>query len=119
MSLKEIIERFTLVSGLEMQEVSRWLPIILDCKEFFEEHLRGELSEADSRRAAYACAVYAHYKISLICGSEEVASFKVGDVQFAPLPQADVAEKMWLSERGSIGDILDICGEFAFRSVSI
>ena len=32
MSLKEIIERFTLVSGLEMKDVSRFMPIIVDCK---------------------------------------------------------------------------------------
>ncbi len=119
MSLKEIIERFALVSGLEMQEISRWLPILLDCREYFEEHLRGELTESDSRRAAYACAVYAYYKISLVAQSDEVETFKVGDVSFTPLAKSNNAEKLWLSERESIGDILDISGEFAFRSVSI
>ena len=49
MSLKEIIVRFTLVSGLEMKEVSRFLPIIEDCRLFFESRV-GELCEADMRR---------------------------------------------------------------------
>ena len=41
MRFKEIIERFTLVSGLEMKEVSRFLPIIEDCKAFLN---RGAVS---------------------------------------------------------------------------
>ena len=119
MSLKEIIERFALVSGLEMKEISRWLPILMDCKTYFEEHLKDGLSESDMKRAVHACAVYACYRISLISQSADVLSFKVGDVQLTPLPLDENAEKLWLNECENVSDILDICGGFGFRSVTV
>ena len=121
MSLNEIMERFTLVSGLGMQEVSRYLPIVKDCKEYLESRIRGELSDADSRRAAYACAVYAYCRISLIGRFEELSSFKAGDVQMQ-INTSSAAQQLWEEVRGSVSDIIDLSdlsGEFAFRSVSV
>ncbi len=119
MSLKEIIERFALVSGLEMKDVSRFMPIIVDCKEFFEERIADGLSEADLRRAAQACAAYAFYRVTLLGRFDELVSFKVGDVQMSSESAGTAAEKLWAAERESVGDILDIGGSFAFRSVRV
>ena len=118
MSLKEIIERFTLVSGLEMKEVSRYLPIIEDCRLFFESRV-GELSEADMRRMEYACAVYAFYKISRAGRLDGLRSFKVGDVQMEIEDLGAYAEKLWAEERESISDIFDVNSGFAFRGVRV
>ena len=119
MSLKEIIERFALVSGLEMKDVSRFMPIIIDCKEYFEQHIADRLSDADLRRAAHACAVYAFYRVTLLGRFDELVSFKAGDVQMDSESAGAAAEKLWAAERESISDILDIGGSFAFRSVRV
>ena len=119
MRLKEIIERFTLVSGFEMKDVSRYLPIIADCKDYFEERCAGELSESDRRRAEHACAVYAFYRISQLGRTDDLCSFKVGDVQMSMEAVGKAAEKLWMTERENISDIIDISGSFAFRSVSV
>ena len=118
MRLKEIIERFTLVSGFEMKDVSRYLPIIADCKAFFEAR-SGELSESDLRRAEHACAVYAFYRVSQMGRLDDLRSFKVGDVQMNVEAIGEAAEKLWQTERDNIADIVDIGGEFAFRSVRV
>ena len=118
MRLKEIIERFTLVSGFEMKDVSRCLPVIEDCKAYFESRC-GELSESDLRRAEHACAVYAFYRISQMGRLDDLGSFKVGDVQMNVEAFGEAAKKLWDAERESISDIVDIGGDFAFRSVRV
>lgn len=118
MRLKEIIERFTLVSGFEMKDVSRFLPIIADCKAYFES-LLPELNESDLRRAEHACAVYAFYRISQLGRLDDLKSFKVGDVQMNVEAIGEAAKKLWDAERESISDIVDISGSFAFRSVRV
>lgn len=119
MRLNDIIERFTLVSGLERKDVSRYLLLIVDCRDYFEQRLRDDLSEADMRRAVHACAVYAFYKISMLSAKDAVDTFKAGDVQFGL--QADRADikSMWDSERAAVADILDIDDDFVFRSVRV
>lgn len=119
MSWQEIIERFMLISGLDVREAARLTPLIRNCKDYFEARLRGDLDEAGMRRAEHACAVYAYYVISLMNQSDEAASFKVGDVQFQPLSVNDTAEKLWMLERAQIEDIVDIGGDFAFRGVAV
>ena len=118
MRFKEIIERFTLVSGFEMKDVSRWLPIIKDCQAIFESQC-GELGEGDLRRAEHACAVYAFYRISQMGRVDDLRSFKVGDVQMNVEAIGEAAKTLWETERENIADIIDISGGFAFRSVRI
>ena len=118
MRLKEIIERFTLVSGFEMKDVSRFLPIIEDCKALFESRC-GELSESDLRRAEHACAVYAFYRISQLGRLDDLKSFKVGDVQMSVEEIGEAAKKLWDAERENISDLIDTGGSFAFRSVRV
>ena len=119
MSLKEIIEYFALVSGLEMEDISRFLPVITDCRDWFEARLKDGLSEADLRRADHACAVYAFYRVSMLGRMDELVSFRVGDVQMNVEAAGAAAEKLWAAERENICDIADIDGGFAFRSVRI
>lgn len=119
MSLKDIIERFALVSGLEMKDVSRFLPVIADCKDLFEARLGTDLSEGDLRRAANACAVYAFYRISLLGRMDELVSFRVGDVQMNSEAAGAAAERLWAEERENIGDIADVGGDFVFRRVIV
>lgn len=120
MSLNEIIERFTLVSGYERKDISRYLPIIIDCKEFFEERISRELSTSEHRRAVHACAVYAYYRISRLGRDTGVSSFKAGDVQLVmDDDSSNHAEKLWDEERSAIADIVAIDGGFSFKAVRV
>lgn len=119
MRLNEIIDRFSLVSGLERKEISRYLPILMDCKEYLERRLRDDLGDADSRRAAYACAVYAWYKISLTAAKEGVAAFQAGDVRITTAADGVNIREMWEHERACIADLLNADEAFGFRSVRI
>ena len=101
-----------------MKDVSRYLPIIADCKEFFEARV-GEYEQSDLRRLEHACAVYAFYRISQLGRLDDLRSFKVGDVQMNVEAIGEAAEKLWLIERENISDLVDISGDFAFRSVRI
>ena len=58
MSLNEIIERFTLVSGYERKEISRYLPIIRDCMDLFEERISCELTEIQRRLRGIRLSVH-------------------------------------------------------------
>ena len=117
MRLKEIIERFTLVSGFEMKDVSRFLPIIIDCKAYFESRIP-ELDDGDLRRVEHACAVYAFYRISQMGRLDDLHSFRVGDVQMNIEAIGEI-KQLWDAERENISDIVDIGSSFAFRSVRI
>ena len=122
MNLNDIIDRFTLVSGLEMRDASRYLPIIIDCKTYIEERLTAELSPAQQKRAAHACAVYAYYKLCMTLRDGDFDYFKAGELQLSSKDAADIrisAEHLWDEERRNIADIADFDGGFAFRSVRI
>ena len=122
MSLNEIIDRFALVSGFTMDEISRDLPLIRDCMEYFEERVADDLSDSQRRRLAQACAVFAYYRLCLLSRSGELSSFKAGDVQIQQQKSAELceaAERMWESERAMISDIASFDDGFAFRSVSV
>lgn len=122
MNLNDIIERFTMVSGLSMGEVSRYLPLIADCKAYFEERIGGGLSGVQQRRAAHACAVYAYYRVCMLMRDGGAGSFKAGDVQITSAglaEQFEAAQRMWNEERAVIADIHGFDDAFAFRSVSV
>ena len=122
MNLNEIIDRFTLVSGLDMRGVSRYLPVIADCKSYIEERLTGGLDTAQQRRAAHACAVYAYYKLCMTIPEHEFNYLKAGELQLSSRSSADIrtaAEHMWEEERRAVSDIADFDSDFGFRSVRI
>lgn len=119
MSLNEIIDRFTLVSGYERKEISRYLPILIDCKEYFEERISRDLNKSEHRRAVHACAVYAYYRISKLGMATGVSNFKAGDVQLVMDEGDDTAEKLWLEEKAAVADIVDMDDGFAFKAVRI
>ncbi len=119
MSLNEIIERFTLVSGYERKEISRYLPVIVDCKEYFEERVSRELTISEHRRLVHACAVYAYYRVSRLGALTGVSNFKAGDVQLVMDEDNDTAEKLWQEEKSAVADIVNFDDDFAFKAVRI
>ena len=119
MSLNEIIERFTLVSGYERKEISRYLPIIRDCMDLFEERICCELTEIQRRRVIHACAVYAYRCISRLGRDIGVSNFKAGDVQLVTDENSAIADKLWEEAKPLIADIVAIDDGFSFRAVRV
>ncbi len=119
MSLNEIIERFTLVSGFERKEISRYLPVIIDCKEYFEERLFRELTASERRRVIHACAVYAYWRISRMGRDFGVGSFKAGDVQLVMGENSDAVDQLWEEEKIAVADLVGLDDGFLFRAVSV
>lgn len=118
MSLKDVIDRFALVSELSQEEISRWIFLIIDCIKYFESIIKIDaLKESDKKRLSYACAVYAYYKYSL-CKSEAAHSFKAGDVQISE--SSSLIEKtasMWQQQKSEISDIVDLSDSACFLRV--
>lgn len=119
MSLKDVLNRFTLVSGFERDRVSHYLPIILDCIRIFQEKIQNNnFSEVDMLRLTHACAVFAYYKVSLCLGSESFTSFKAGDVEFDVENVKQTALSVWESEKAQIADLLGN-DDFSFMRVEV
>lgn len=118
MSLKDVIDRFALVSGLEQDEISKWIFLILDCIKYFESKLKQKTySKSEKKRLSYACAVYAYYKYSLSL-SAMAYDFKAGDVQIsASSDMIGAAANMWQHQKQEICDLVDF-GDFCFSRVS-
>lgn len=121
MSLSELLNRFSLVSGFDRENISVYLPVIIDAKVFFEEKTKDrQLSAADLRRLTHACAVYAYYKIALCRNSECLTSFKAGDLSFSVENMREQAKLLWEQEKAQSGDILPFADtDFSFESVVV
>ena len=119
MSLKDVLDRFALVSGLEQEEISKWVFIILDCIKYFESICDVDaLKESDKKRLSYACAVYAYYKYSLT-QSELAHSFKAGDVQISESSDMiENASQLWQIQKDEVSDLVDF-GFSGFMRVSV
>lgn len=118
MSFKDVTDRFALVSGLEQEEISKWVFVITDCIKYFESMLNGRtLSEIESIRLSNACAVYAYYKYSLYKFADNSSKFKAGDIEITKAESiTDKAHTMWQQEKSEINDIVDF-DNFSFVRV--
>ena len=119
MSLNEIIDRYLLVSGCERKDISRVLPVIIDCMAYFEERIRRELTVSERRRAVHACAVYAYYRTFRIFADAGISSFKAGDVQLETDANDDSLKKLWEEEKAAVADIVALDDDFSFKAVRI
>lgn len=118
MSLKDVIDRFALVSGLELEEISKWIFLIIDCIKYFESRLKkSNLSDEQKKRLSYACAVYAYYKYTLAVSANLSYNFKAGDVQIThSSDMIENASKLWQQQKQEISDITDM-DDFSFVRV--
>lgn len=118
MSLKDVIDRFALVSGLEKEEISKWIFVLVDCIKYFESRLNNKtLADIEKRRLTHACAVYAYYKYSLMVYAKVSSKFKAGDVEITQSENVtENAHLMWQQEKKEISDIIDF-DDFCFCRV--
>ena len=119
MSIKEVIDRFALVSSLEQEEISKWIYVIVDCIKYFESKVNVDaLPDYKYTRLVHACAVYAYYKYSLYNLVNSTSKFKAGDIEITQSESiTDKAHIMWQQEKIEIADIIDF-DDFCFKRVS-
>ncbi len=122
MRLNEVINRFSLVSGLEPSEVTRWTPLCIDAV----NELRGKLvpdalnSEENIHRLSACAGVLAYYKYCLYRESDSVKSFTAGSVSVTHSDfDGEKARKLWEFEKSSVADLLVSSEDFCFRSVKL
>ncbi len=107
MSLNEVIKRYALVSGQSEEEISKYLPIILDCMGFFNEKINENTSNADRKRLIHACAVFAYYKVNCCMSAENLNRFKAGDVEFSvDEDTVNRSKQLWLCEKEEVSDLI-------------
>ncbi len=117
MSLKDVINRFALVSGLEQEEISKWIFVIVDCIKYFESRMKSNLNGLELSRLTHACAVYAYYKYSLFSFANASTKFKAGDIEITSAESiTEKAHIMWQQEKKEVADIIDF-DEFLFLKV--
>lgn len=110
MSLKNVTDRFLLLSGIEESEIQRWLPLCRDSLEFIESRLKNKQDlEENICRISSAAAALAYYSYSLTASAAfEPKRFKAGDVEIesSNSGMAEAAKALWLSEKEKLGDLL-------------
>ena len=120
MRLNETIERFTLVSGLEPEEVSKWTVICSDASNEIQRMvLPGvKYTEENILRLSKAAGVLAYYKYCMYAHVTKVRAFTAGDVSVTVTQdEMEHAEKLWNAEREALCDIIYIGEPFCFQGV--
>lgn len=122
MDLQEILERFALISGLTMEEVSPFIPILEDAKKDIESKvLDGVDKTAESRRLNAAAAAFGFYKYVLYKASGSgMESFSAGDISIrhSDSQAVDMARRVWNEAKCAACDILKD-DDFLFERIRI
>ncbi len=122
MRLNFIIDRFSLISGLKPQEVSKWTPLCVDAKMQIERRVRSgvKLDEEKEIRLSNCAAALAFYKYSLCAPENSVESFSVGTMSVKiSAEEKERAKNLWLMEEREAEDLLESEQDFAFVGVAI
>lgn len=123
MRLNVIIDRFSLISGLEPEEVSLWTPLCVDAKVYIEGRIKPGVDQEDEnvkRRLSNCAAALAFYKYSLCCSQADVESFVAGSMNIR-LSQTERqrAKTLWQEEAESAEDLLSLPVSFSFKGVRV
>lgn len=122
MRLSDVILRFTLVSGLEPEEVSKWTVLCVDAMNEISESVRSSKgkSEKEALRLSNAAGVYAYYKYCLYTYSSKIKTFSAGVINVTSTEdEMEHARKMWEAEKEMCADLLVDKGDFCFKGVAV
>ena len=122
MRLNEVINRFSLVSGLEPSEVTRWTPVCIDAmNEIKSKATPDALEREDALMRLSACAgVLAYYRYCMYKNEDRTKRFTAGAVSVTmENTDTEKAQKLWEFERKSVEDLLVSTEGFCFRQVRV
>lgn len=122
MSLKNVTDRFIMLSGIEEEELHRWLPLCRDSLEYIESSLKNKDTEKENVcRVSSAAAALAYYSYCLAVSSSDTAQrFKAGDVEIEQdySQRVESAKSLWLSEKEKISDLISQSGFYFGRIIT-
>lgn len=120
MSLKNVTDRFLMLSGLGENDLQRWQPLCHDSLEYIESRLADKnVSKENVCRISSAAAALAYYSYCLTQSTiAEPKRFKSGDIEIEQdyAQYIEAAKALWLSEKEKISDLLKEEG-FCFRRI--
>ncbi len=110
MNLQETLERFAIIAGLSMDDISPWIPICEDAYDEIKRHLRDETDEdANSRRLNVAAAALAFYRYILYkVSGGGMESFSAGELRIKTNGETSVkmAYNVWKDAKNAVADLL-------------
>lgn len=120
MSLKNVTDRFLMLSGLDENDLQRWQTLCHDSLEYIESKLKDNRdSKENVCRISSAAAALAYYSYCLAQGTSiEPKRFKAGDIEIEQdfSGSLESAKALWLSEKEKISDLLKD-ESFCFRRI--
>ena len=123
MRLNEVIRRFSLVSGLEGEDLSRYAPLCADAISQVKARMvvsLETLGDEDVRRLEACAAALGFYKYTLISSDGAVDSFEAGNLRVRMGENAVERAKMMLfEEQKAVSDIACFDDDFALKGVRI
>jgi len=123
LNLQSVVEKFSIISNIEMENCSKWIPI---CKESLNEiqiRLRENIDLEDtavSYRIETAAAALSLYKYALYSGANmAMQSFSAGEIRIKSdnTGAVKIARRIWQEAKNSISDLLKD-ENFAFERVN-
>lgn len=117
MNIANVMERFSLLCGIDISEASKWRSVIEDSEAYINSRLivknpgEEQLKRIDMLIAAYA------YKTYCLCNGNNVTAFTAGEVHLtSSARRGDGAQKLWQRLVSQSGDLIS-GGEFLFGRV--
>lgn len=123
MRLNDIINRFSLLSDLSKEEVSKWTVLCVDTMKTVEGRLfskRAAEEENNALRLANAAAALAFYKYTLCVPETAVKNFTAGSVTVAmAMSERERAKTLWEEEERLCADLMRSSEDFRFLEVRV
>lgn len=120
MSLKNVTDRFLMLSGLSEADLQRWQPLCHDSLEYVESRLKDKnVLKENVCRISSAAAALAYYSYCLTqSASSQPKRFKAGDIEIEQdySSYVEAAKSLWLGEKEKISDLIREEG-FCFRRI--
>ncbi len=120
LKLGYVIDRFSLLSGVTGEELSKWVPVCMEAMEEIKAMATAEAleKEASAKRLAALSGVLAYYKYTLYSG-ENIKSITAGTVSITNFQDERVrAEALFEREKSELCALLDSSKDFCFKRVT-
>lgn len=122
MRIERVAERFSLLSGIEGEELSKWTPLIKDSASYVSALIKPGIKESEHLELLEsASASYAYYKWVLCSEEKDSSSFKAGDLTVSQSHSgatSQLAYQLWKQSLSEIADIT-VSDDFFFKGVEV
>ena len=121
MNLEIVVQRFSVIANIEIEDSSKWIPICGESMEEIKMHLKeGVKKKKNAHRLEVAAAALALYKYTLFTATTlTTESFTAGEIKIKTDPNTSVkmATKVWQEAKKSISDLIEDEG-FVFERIT-